>query len=367
MAKHRKIKRYSHSYRARRRRQQNVLRVLLFLLILAALALVGYSIAMSLERLSNPSSEESSGISSSEISSETSSEVSSEPESSEPSSEAEPEPVEDKDIRAIAMPLETMLSDTGRAAFLQGIDTDLYNTVVLPLKDQNGRVWYQTGISHAAACGALTENAVDAAALLAEIEACQLDAAAMIWSLQDDYASHAIYGTSYMFQNDPNVTWLDNSADMGGKSWLNPYLPAAQEYLTLMTAELSEIGFEEIFVFGHQYPTTANQWGMGMGSQNGVSQADALENLIALMQESAGDSRIIPAYMGDCYTEGVRPHIYTVSPNQFDHVPSAPILGTEMALLDNVTAAAETLVPVISDPALTASLAERGIGQYLVR
>ena len=363
MARHRKIRRYSHSYRTRRRRRQNTLRVLLFLLILAALGLVGYSIALSLEKLSSRPEE------SSEISSEVSEEPSSEPVSSEPSSEpvSEPEEPEDLTVRAILMPRETMLSAELRKDFLENIDPGLYNTVVLPLKDQSGRVWYQSSVSHAAACGALTENAVDAAALLAEIEACELDAAAMIWSLQDDYASHAVFSTSYMYQNDPNVTWLDNSADMGGKSWLNPYLPAAQDYLADIAGELSGFGFDEIFVFGNQYPTTANQWGMGLGNQGGVSKADALENVITLMQQAAGDCRIIPAYMGDCYTEGVRSHIYTVSPNEFDHDSAAPILWNDISLLDAVTADADALIPVITDPALIETLEARGITQYLIQ
>lgn len=364
MAKHRKIRHYSHSYRVRKRRRQNLLRVLVFLLILAALTLVGYSVAQSLERLSQePSSEESSQPS------ESSSEISDEPESSEPSSEpfSEPAPIEDTDVKALLMPLETMLSPTDRTAFLENVDTELYNTIVLPLKDSAGRIWYQTAVDHAKVCEALTENAVDAAALLAEIEACELDAAAMIYSLQDDYASHAMYGTSYMYQDQSNVTWLDNAADQGGKSWLNPYLTNTQDYLSAIAAELSELGFEEIFVFGNQYPNTSNQRGMGLGNQNGVSQADALENIITLMQDAAGESRIIPAYLGECYTEGVRSQIYTVSPNSFSHTPTAPIIGTDPAVLDTVTAAANSLVPVIGDAALIEELRERGIKQYLLQ
>lgn len=363
MAKHRKIRRHTYSYRTRKRRRRNLMRALACLFILAALALIGYSIAMSLERLSEPSSlpEESSQTT------PESSKVPEEPESSVPSSEPEPEPVpEDPGVRALLMPHDIMMDPAGRADFLENIDKELYNTVVLPLKDQSGRIWYQTEVSHAAVCGALSENSLDARDLLAEIEAYELDPAAMIWSLQDDWASHAMYRTSYMYQNDPDVTWLDNSAEMGGKSWLNPYLPATQEYLCALTSELSTLGFEEIFVFGNQYPTTANQWGMGFGNQNGISQADALQNLIVSMQDAAKDTRIIPAYLGDCYTEGVRPQIYTVSPNSFDHVPSAPILGNNAAILENVTAKTEDLVPVI-DKELLSSLGSLGIEQYLVR
>lgn len=363
MARHRKIKRHTYSYRTRKRRRRNLMRALTCLLILAALILIGYSVALSLERLSEPSAPSEESSQTETIPSETSKE----PESSVPSSEPEPEPEpEDLAVRAVLMPHDIMMDAAGRADFLENIDKERYNTVVLPLKDQSGRIWYQTEVSHAAVCGALSENALDAKALLAEIEANDLDPAAMIWSLQDDWASHAMYHTSYMYQNDPDVTWLDNSADMGGKSWMNPYLPATQEYLCALTSELSTLGFEEIFVFGNQYPNTGNQWGMGLGSQNGLSQADALQNIIISMQDAAGETAVIPAYLGDCYTEGVRPQIYTVTPNSFTHTPTAPILGSDMAVLEKVTAEKETLIPVIDEELLT-SVQNLGIEQYLVR
>ena len=361
MAKYRKIKHYSHSYRARQRRRRNLLQLLLFLLILGALVLVGYSIAQSLGRLSQ---REESSLPESEPEVSSAVPVSSEPESSLPEYSLPEE--EETELRALVMPLETMLSAEQRDAFLKSVDQSLYNTVVLPLKDQSGRVYYSSTLELAAYCGALTENPVDAAALAEEIEGYGLNAAALIYSLQDDYASHASYGTSYMYENQTSVTWLDNSPDQGGKSWMNPYLPAAVEYLSAMAAELQEAGFDDIFVFGNQYPSTANQRGMGLGETGGVSQADALQQVLDAMEETSG-ARLIPAYLGECYEEGVRSQIYTVSPNSFERTPSAPIVGTDLTVLDKVTGAAEDLVPVIGDAGLIDGLKERGIEQYLVR
>ena len=86
------------------------------------------------------------------------------------------------------------------------------------------------------------------------------------------------------------------------------------------------------------------------------------------MQEAAGeDCRIIPAWQGDCYIEGTRTQVYTVSPNTFTISPSAPIIGGDLSLLDAVTGDPDTLIPVISDEALIPQLAEQGIQQYLVQ
>ena len=363
MAKYRKIKRYS--YRTRRQQRRSIFRWILFLLILAALVFVGYQVAHSWQILSERQEQEQQEQSSLPESSEVP--VSSQPEESEPSSEPEPEPTS-SEIRAAILPLESASSTESVAAFLDGLDPEVYNTVVITLKDQQGRLYYESGLHLAAKCGALTENPLDAKALAEQIEEAGFRSAALVYSLQDDYASHAMYSTSYMYENQTGVTWLDNSADQGGKSWLNPYLPNTLDYLSGIAGELSAAGFDDLFVFGTQYPNTANQRGMGFGDQGGVSQADALTRVLTDMQKAAGeDCRIIPAWQGDCYTEGTRPQVYTVSPNTFTLSPSAPIIGGDLSLLDAVTGDPDTLIPVISDEALIPQLAEQGIQQYLVQ
>ena len=75
---------------------------------------------------------------------------------------------------------------------------------------------------------------------------------------------------------------------------------------------------------------------------------------------------MIPAYQGACYTEGVNSQVYTVSPNAFTFAPSAPIVGSDLSILDQVTAEVSTVMPVIDSADLIPSLSERGITSYIV-
>ncbi len=367
MAKHRKIKHYSHSYRAKQKRRQGVFKAALFLLLLAVLVFLGYSIAQSLGDLLNEGPE-SSYMDDASLPSEEPSEQSSEPDSQPSSEPADPGLIApSQPVRAAAMPAEAMLSPGQRAAFLSSLDAALYNTVAVPLKDSAGKVYYQTSLELAADSGALWENPLDAAALAEEIRGYGFEPAAMIYSLQDDFASHARYGTSYLYQNQ-SITWLDNAASAGGRSWLNPYMENTKTYLAAIAKELADAGFTELFVFGNQYPNAAYQKDMGLGPASSLSKAEALEETLVLMQQSAGEScRVIPAYQGDCYDPEVRPHVYSVSPNEFKISPSAPIIGEDLALLEAVAAPPDELVPVISNSVSIDALHSSGIEQYLVR
>lgn len=371
MAKHRKIKHYSHSYRAKKKRQQGIFKAILFLLLLAVLVFLGYSIAQSLGDLLREEPQ-SSYLDDSSLPPDESSERNSEPDSSGDSSSPESSDAPGliapaQPVKAAAMPADVMLSPERRADFLSSLDKELYNTVALTLKDSAGKIYYQTELELAANSGALWENALDAAALAEEIKGYDLEPAAIVYSLQDDFASHARYGTSYLYQNQ-SITWLDNAASAGGRSWLNPYMDNTKIYLSAIAEELADAGFAELFVFGNQYPNASYQKDMGLGVSSSLSRAEALEEVLALMQQSAGEGcRVIPAYQGDCYDPEVRPHVYTVSPNEFALSPSAPIIGGDLGLLEAVTAPPEELIPVVSSSASIEPLHSSGIEQYLVQ
>ena len=108
MARRRKIKHYRSGYMSRKRRRMKIVKTLAFILVLAALIFVGYSVAQSISRLNDPNykPKESSSSESSVLPSEDSSADSSgEPESS----DSQPEPQNTaSDIRSILLPADSM-------------------------------------------------------------------------------------------------------------------------------------------------------------------------------------------------------------------------------------------------------------------
>ena len=368
MARRRKIKHYRSGYMSRKRRRMKIVKTLVFILVLAALIFVGYSVAQSISRLNDPNykpKEPSSSESSVLPSEDSSADSSGEPEGS----ESQPEPQNTaSDIRSILLPADSMRSLDAAEAFLKTVDKTLYNSVTVELKNAAGRIFYPSQVELAQRSGALSETQIDGKALAELIERYGLRPVARIYALQDDYASHATYSTSYLYQNQPGVTWLDNSADAGGKSWLNPYMEAAGSYLNAIVTEITQSGYKAIVVNGIQYPNTANQRGMGLGpNASAMTTKEALEKIYTGMSDSAKafDVPVIPAYKGECY-KGERPQVYTVNPNEFTVYPASPIVGSDLTVLDAITAPTKDLIPTVDSADQIPALKEKGIEQYLV-
>lgn len=412
----RKIKHYSSGYQIKRKKQKRLLSGVLFALLLVLLVFVGYIGAKAVSELSRPAEGDLPGVSNtlsvpedpvsdeSEALPESGEDVSESTVSEDPSSSEVkslyseygvplaafapvkkdlftvygeplaaysplpdiPAPADEGELKAVTMPLETALSLDSARAFLESLDDTLYNAVVVPVKDSNGILYYNTGVSLAYTCGAVSGSRIDIDGLVALIASYGYKPAASIYSLQDHTASHARYGTSYLWTDDGVTTWLDAKPVNGGQPWLNPYADATVDYLSAIAAELDGLGFVDLVVYGNQYPNSTLQQKMGLGETGGVSKADQLQAVLQAMQDAASGLRLIPAYQGACYTEGVSTQVYTVSPNAFTFTPSAPIVGDDLSILDQVTAEVSTLMPVIGSADQIPSLSDRGITSYIV-
>ncbi|MGI5893235.1 MAG: putative glycoside hydrolase [Candidatus Merdivicinus sp.] len=367
MPRQRKIKHYSYASLNRRRKRGKIIKIFLFLLLLAALIFLGYCVAESIGKLSenreSSQQEESSWIAeSSTLSNPESSEESSEENLS--SSESE---VQAEQIRAILVPnIQTL------ETFLPTVDPEVYNTVVLDLKNSTGNLAYRSEVPLATSCGAVSTDAIsleELAAAADSIRAAGFVPAARIYTLQDDLASHATYGTSYLYENQTGITWLDQAADKGGRSWLNPYMTATQEYLDAIVEEIAQAGFERIFAAGMQYPDTRYPQQMGYGpNQSSMTLTEALQVTLNGMESAtaAHDSTIIPIYMAEGYL-GENDALYGGSPDQIQSEEAAPILpeGQENAVLQAIQTSKDLLIPVITSSQISL-LEQNQISQYFV-
>lgn len=368
MARQRKIKRYNYGSLNRRRRRGKVLKTLLFIVLMGLLFFLGYCVAKSIGDLQNrqestPSLPESSLVSA-QAPAEPSAEESSALESSAPASQQQ-------EIRAVLMPAADAADPQAAAAFLAALDAERYNTVVVELKDANGALAYQSAVPLAASCGAISSGAMtleELEALADTISEAGFTPAARLYTLQDDAASHATYETSYLYENQAGVTWLDQAADRGGRSWLNPYMPAAREYLRDLAGEVAEAGFVRIFAAGLQYPDTRYPQQMGYGPyQDTMTLTEALQATLDEMESAAAASgaSVIPVYAGEGYL-GEADSLYGGSPAAIEAESVSPILpeGRENEVLAAISDRS-TLIPTVSEGQLSL-LEEAGIHQYLV-
>lgn len=364
MAKQRKIKHYRYGYSSKRQRRSRFFKGLFFALLLALLVFLGYCGTRAVKNLMNRPKGPSEPTSQTESLPPESSDSSLPEESSEP----EPEPTV-LPIRAVAVPKESMTSPDAVSAFLDTVDKERYNCVAVELKDKTGVLYYQSAVELAATCEAISPNAFDAAALAALIREKGFTPAARIYALEDDIASHASYNTSYLYQNQ-DITWLDRAADQGGRSWLNPYMPATVEYLSDLTQEITAAGFEELFVCSIQYPDSRYRTEMGLGpNQNSMTATEALQNVLDRMTAAAAVSggSVIPVFRGEGYLEEEN-LFYSANANFFQSQQLSPILtaGQESEILATVAASKDTLIPSLTSEDQLPLLTSAGIEQYLI-
>lgn len=364
MPKQRKIKHYRYGYSSRRQRRIRIWKGLLFILLLAVLVFIGYCVTKAVRNLVNRPEE------SSIPSSQTESLPPESSETSEPESSSEPyEPVR-VSIRAVVLPKESMGSLEAAAAFLDTVDSSRYNSVAVELKDSAGTLYYTSGVELAKTCQAISPNALDASALAQLIRDKGFIPAARIYALQDDIASHTAYSTSYMYLDQASVTWLDRAADKGGKSWLNPYMANAVDYLASLSGEIAEAGFETIFACGIQYPNSKYPAEMGFGPEkSSMTTVEALQNVLDQMETQAAryGGSVIPVFLGDGYLEQTN-GLYSDSANIFQADVTSPLLdeGRESEILAAVTAPVHSLVPSLQSESQIPLLKAAGIEQYLV-
>lgn len=241
--KYRKIKRQKIHYKGRRNRK-NVIKTILFIILILVLVFLAYSVAGPIKQLLSGELGNSSTLASSEEQPSSQQNV-----SSEASSQPQPETV----TKAVTMPLETALDQTKLDPFLTTAKANGYTAVLVELKDENGTVWFQSEEITALCKNAVAENALSAPELAKKIKDAGLTPIAAAHTFKDKTAPNKAIGNTFMVKNS-NSTWWDTSAEKGGKPWLNPYKENARSYNTKVVEELAKAGFETIVLRSVQFP-----------------------------------------------------------------------------------------------------------------
>lgn len=138
---------------------------------------------------------------------------------------------------------------------LAEIRGDGYSAVIFPMKTQGGTFHYATAIPLVATC-VEGEPAVDSditAGELAQLaESYGLRPAASISVLYDNNRYGDYRDGSYRSLD--GSTWLDTSPEKGGKPWLSPFDETAKQFCCDIVTELAEAGFAEIICYDFVFP-----------------------------------------------------------------------------------------------------------------
>lgn len=380
MSKPRKVVRGKRIYRGRSKRPGQILRGILFALLLVVLIGIGYIVCREWVKYFGP------GASQPESSAGT--QTSSLPESSE---ESEPEAA--AAVRGVTVSYETaQMTGEELDSYLSQLRAQGYTHVFVELKNEDGEVLFQTDAEQAVAFGSTDANAFDAAVFTAAAQKAGLTPGAFITALRDPLVSHVRNENSFAYADQLGTNWLDSTPALGGKSWLNPYMENARTYIAELAGDAAQKGFELIVLTDVNFPTrnTAHMNTIETEPSRNVILGQMLDEV----QQAAGDVPVLNSIdlaqqlmlsenapyvdMQEIGYSKNAPYI-SLSAIEEEQAALAQKFGTEAdstaiarAMLENMaadSALSETLMPVIPSAdleTLLPVLTELSITDYIV-
>ncbi|MCL2071643.1 MAG: putative glycoside hydrolase [Oscillospiraceae bacterium] len=161
----------------------------------------------------------------------------------------DPEPPELAAIsgNAVYAPSNVLASSAALSSYLETAKSGGFEAIVIEMKDEEGRILYQSGIEKVLTAGNISIGTLTAEQIANAATAAGLKPIARISTLRDHAASEKISDISYF-------GWLDNAPERGGKRWANPFLDGTAAYISDITGELYKAGFSDIIFANTMFP-----------------------------------------------------------------------------------------------------------------
>ncbi len=315
------MSRYSrrgYKYYKRRKKRSGFLKGFLLTLFGLLLVFVGYSVSGPvIDFLKNPDSFKKPE---SQVESNVESSPSEDPVESRPTGGGEG----GGELRAVYMPAAKLTGGQLEDFISRAKDAGI-NAVVINLKNKDGEVYYPSKVKGATLNGQVQ---LDLQSVTARLKQAGITPIAEMYCFLDRLMPYVDKDTAIMLEGGSGYRWLDNSAEKGGKPWLNPYSDAAAEYLTSLTGEIAGSGFEYVLLNGVQFPPKqmTKRADFGEKAQN-MAKSDALVSFINKAKEAAAakGGKVILA-MSASASLGVDTTDYEGNPLDFGAEFSAPSL-----------------------------------------
>lgn len=241
-----KRNRYKSIYTAHRRHNIGALKVIIGLILAAAVIFVGYSIADPLGKLISgkwkPTASSSTVVSSSKPA------VS----SSKPAAKKPETKVSSTTVRGVYLP-KSYLSNTALLnSFIAQAKSAGINLAIIDLKAEDGVVNYASKVEDAKEM--VSAGAPDASVAAKALSDAGITPAARICAFEDPVAPTVLRGAGVMYVKNHSINWLDPM----GKRWLNPNSQKAQDYISSLAAEAVSLGYKQVFIDSLTFPTRGN-------------------------------------------------------------------------------------------------------------
>lgn len=137
--------------------------------------------------------------------------------------------------------LERMLNRIGKS----------YNVAVIPMKIKGGRLNYDSDVEGAEAAGA--DASLEISEIIDAVREYGYKPAASFNMLSDNLYPKADNSAGFVYKKGGKL-WFDAAEKNGGKAWLSPSSASSGVYLSSLTSEIADAGFEYIIATDVEYP-----------------------------------------------------------------------------------------------------------------
>lgn len=192
-------------------------------------------------------------------------------------------------IRAFFIDNETLGEISRLSADLSLAKKNGFNAVMLDFKTQDGYLTYDSALSGSVDASAY--NRIDTA-VLERIKEEELLIIARIFCFEDSVAPQRI--GAYVYEDaEKTKIWFDAPAVNGGKVWLDPTSPAAQNYLCSVIEEAAQIA-DGIYLQSVQFPESREgAIPVYTADDTALNRNSVLQQFIERAVASAGERPII--------------------------------------------------------------------------
>lgn len=163
-------------------------------------------------------------------------------------------PQQTSDSGTYLLPQNALASREALDAALETAKKAGFGTVIIPLKDTVGNIFYKTQIETINNIKQLAQGTLTAKTIADAVKSKGLVPKAVIPTLKDKIAPDYIPDVGYYFIGDYVISWYDDDPAKNGKPWVDPFRTGGKNYFADIVKELRAAGFEEIALSELRYP-----------------------------------------------------------------------------------------------------------------
>lgn len=194
-------------------------------------------------------------------------------------------------VKTVYLSEATVLDSGAFTQALTAAKEEGADSVLLDLKSRDGWVIYP--ISYKADLDSFftAKNTISLEETVQQIREAGLTPMASIYTFRDRRFQQSEVYAGILYKGTESF-WLDNSPELGGKSWLNPYSQLARDYVKKLISDAAEAGFEEIVLRDFRFPVGESMHMMDFVYDNGQSKLDCLKEAAADFRAYAAEKNV---------------------------------------------------------------------------